>query len=418
VRLLLLLVCACGNGSNESPLTGDGAVDAPDEIDAFVAPITVTALDHYGSQPHLPLKNAIVQFVAPDGTVQTTSTNNFGVASAIAPPNTTVLLFQKGELNYPLVKVFVGANPGDEIAIGRYSREAFIDIGDVTFDLPAATDATNYKLSLSCGRRIGGFDRQLMMRVTDCAAHQTATAVGWAEAPGGVVIGGASVMTGLNLATLVGTTVTMPAYGATTSVSGSMVNVPATATDVSWNAFFYKNNDRMLVTWGGSTQASATVPVFDVGDRAVSALAFKLPGFERSYYYENHPSQVSSVTLDGAGMIRPFANLAYDKATNSVTWNEATVGQAPTIVSFHMMTHINGTTKMYLHLHAPYDPARKITLPQLPAELAIGANETVTLLGKFQAMAGKSYSDMLEIVDTSALVEHDPTFTGQLWMVR
>ena len=72
-----------------------------------------------------------------------------GVATAIEPDGTTVVVYQTGDGGYPLVKSFADAQPGDSINAGSWPQQAFPVLGDIQLSVPAVVGAGSYAATIA-----------------------------------------------------------------------------------------------------------------------------------------------------------------------------------------------------------------------------------------------------------------------------
>jgi hypothetical protein len=384
-------VAACGTGH------------AFDELPPDAAPITVTVYDNYGPDPaYPPYAGVTVDFLAPDGSVQHATTDASGVAVASSPAGTTVLVHVHDELG-PLIKAFLGAVPGDAILAGKWAQQAFDDLGDITFELPTHSGAALYGVTVSCGpssTTLGG--AMHVLHVTGCADVGNATATAWGVDANGALVTGASLLTGLDLATLVGTTVTMPAYDAApATITAELANLP---TSGSWDAEYFAGADLMpfavdatsTVAPGGTTQLA----MLGVGDRTISAV------FAGPVHCEDAiAARATDVQLDFADAIRSITSPTFDPATQTLGWTEG-VGAPPTIVHAILIGSVGR-----VDVHAPYTGA-SIALPDL------GITSVQHLEVKGQIAGDESYDEILQTCDTHPGFDPvgDPSFVGRLWI--
>jgi hypothetical protein len=125
----------------------------------------------------------------------------------------------------------------------------------------------------------------------------------------------------------------------------------------------------------------------------------------------------SPFVFDAADMIRGIRGSSYDAATNSVRWEEDTIGQPAMLVNARLTLNFTDR-RLAIELHAPRDPSLAIKLPPLPPEVSLGPTDFVVVDLFAQTIAGKTYSEMLTDVDTNHAftpVFWDSAFAGKVF---
>jgi hypothetical protein len=384
----------------------DAAVDSGVDAEPIFEATRVIVYDRDGMTL---LPDTLVHFIAPDGHVKTAMTDGEGIAGASTPPDSTIVVFGRDESQlHPLLKIYVQTQPGDTIVSGR-RRPSLPATEQVTYELPNFNGAAGYRLNVACALPAFSSQRQITVALSPCPAPRRA--IGWAVDGAGAPISGPS----LGPAGSGGTIVQMAAYqtaGFQAPIAGTFTNIPAFATDATWTIRTFVGLD-VLATEATAPVATQQQTIFSNGEWGVSSLTYRPFGFG--------PVRLDRVTLNGVGdfqvdaanLPRGIRNAAYDQATNSITWEEDTVGQPSTIV--HALVISVGRVQM--QVHAPYSATRSITLPPLPPEVALGPSDPVQLDLKTQAIVGKSYAEMLSFTDTNndfTPVYWDPGFEGMV----
>jgi hypothetical protein len=411
----LLVVAACSRPTPlavDAQLGGDSAeADAGTDaaIDAAVGPIAITVFT-YGD-PTVPLANAKVEFQA--GTTQTVMTDINGVATAIAPAGTTVVVYQTGEGGYPLVKSFADAQPGDSINAGGWPQQTFPALGDIQFSVPPVVGASSYSATISCAA--GSNPATLRAHVLNCPNAHDAIAFAWALDDQGRVTGAWSMLQHIDLAAVVGTTVTLPSLaGVLVPVTAEISNLPPGSTNLEWEESYFLASDRTVSSYASSLPPS--LQLLELGDRSQSTFHFTPPGFDAIRYDRVDASRIADFQLDATSAVRAVTNVHFDVPTRSIHWTESTSGTPAALLNVTMSVSSAGHTKVEIQLHAPHGAS--IPLPTLPQELTPVLGDSVILSSQFQSIQGMSYDASMQVVDTHpgfTPIFWDPTFVGAIW---
>jgi hypothetical protein len=390
------LVVGCGV-TDESTGVTIGALDGTIRVTAY----------HWASE--VPFAGTEVQFIAPDQSVQTVVTDADGVAEAVSPPNTRVVVFQDGErTGSPLVRVFEAAGPGDHIIAGRRAPMAFAELGTVRFSMPPRIGWNHpqgivyYALHISCSPDNGVWlEPARDMRVVDCAHATNATAVGWVEDGSGVLLTGPSVLRNLDLTAHVGETIRMPAYEPKlATATGQFVNTPP-GTRLLWQTESYYGDDPTLFAYGSTFDAQPDVvntrPSLGVGDRTLSSVQFFSSFYTNVYHLRADAGFAASYVLDADASHRmqhvTFAD--FSAYSQTVTWHPASDG-LPASMVYVYLTIFTPDGRLYrIELYTPGD-ATSVTLPALPPSVTPQLNDAVFKSAVFYRVSNETYSQWLQ----------------------
>lgn len=379
--------------------------------------IRVTAYD--SNNPDLPLPSATVQFIAPDHSIQTVTTDANGFAQAWSPANTTVVVIQTGGGSVPRVRIFEQTMPGDAIIAGYRVKQAFQTLGDIDFTLPVVSDTTQVTLTVSCG-----FPQQLtqntfVVHAVKCPNVADATAVATTSDQVGNPLSGASTVRHLDLTALVGGTVTLPAYDAApVTITSNFQNVPANAIMTEWETAYFFAGDPKVDSYANASPASAQKQLAAVGDRTLSTYLFQVPGYNGVNYSRVEIGQTTTFAVDASQTIRPILMPHYDKPGNAAAWTESTVGRQATIVTAIVLVSNNAGGKVQIELHAPHGATNSLAIPTLPAALQIGLGDNVSVQIIGQIFEGASYDTLIQTIDSNpgfTPIFWDPSFVGAVW---
>jgi hypothetical protein len=416
---LVVVSSGCGHSGPDEVPTPDAPSDGAIPPDG--PQFALTTIIVYDSGGLMPLAGTTVHFVAPDLTINVVQTDIEGVAHSSVPPGSTAIVFQEDGIG-PLVKVFAGTSPGDIIISGRRRPEAFPALGDVTFQLPSFPNAQGYRLDLSCANPASSTTPQITVQPLMCPEIHTATAVAWATDINGAPISGPSVFRNFNLAGFAGSQAQMPSYDASQAftMTSSFTNVPANATEATWTERFFVGTN-VLTSEASATLPATQLPMFAVVDWGISSLSYRPAGFGVVRVDQTETSGVSSpFAFDANAMIRGIRNGSYNAATDSIRWEEDTLGQPAVLVN--ALLRLNLTNRhLDIELHAPRDPSLAIKLPPLPPEVSLGPTDVVIVDLIAQTIAGKTYSEMLTDVDSNNAftpVYWDSAFAGKVLEAR
>jgi hypothetical protein len=416
---------ACGGGQDVIPDA------APDAADASVAGL-IRAFVYDSQTGHDLEAGRKVEFVSPDGTIQTLYTDTHGLAEAICLPNTTVVVQAKGDIGEPVLEVFGGTTPGETIIVGRQPPNTAgtgLPVGDVTFTVPDFSGAARYEIHTSCELASYQTGTSLRVEVTACASMTSAHVVAWATDGNGVPISGPSVMENVDLSQAIGTTVTMPAYAAgPLATTATVASLPA-GLETRWELARHYGVDPTRFWFVRSTPSpSATLPVVSqpIGDRMhVNVVLAPPPSPSGDHIeqviFDSFAAPVDAIEVDGAAMIRPVTNPVYDRAQRRVRWTEGPGRPAVMINSSIRVTTPIRSQKVRLELHMPHDGTASFELPPLPPELEPATGDELTIYLKMQIVEGQSYHDMIQTIDTdlsNTPVLFDPMFVGESWIAR
>ena len=388
-------------------LMGCGVTDAS-STSALEGTIRLSAYQ-FGSD--IPLAGVEVQFIAPDQSVQTTVTDANGLAEAVSPPNTRVVVFQPAA-----VRIFDAANPGDHITTGLHTAPFDEMLGYIFFQMSPrpgwqmSNDAgIHYGLHVSCTHDFPmDWSASRSVLVEDCAHATNATAVGWIEDRDGNLLTGASVLRGLDLTANVGETIRMPAYSPKlATASGQFINTPPD-TRLLWQTESYYGNDPTAFAYGSTFEPQRDVvntrPSLGIGDRTVSSLSLTSSasfstvsniqieaGFAASYFVDASASR----RMHHIGL-EPFN--AY---TQSIVWRPASDGQPPTMVYMRLHVFDFAASRQYqIELYTPGD-TYSVTLPALPPAFTPQLNTSnVHIRAGFYRISNETYSEWLQVHST------------------
>lgn len=395
--------------------------DGIDTVESRVdAPIHVTVYRHNGNAGET-LAGATVEFVAPDGSTVTETTDANGVADAISPAGTTVVVYQAGDgPTQRFVKVFNEAQPGDSIIAGLRREEFFDFLPEVSFQIPKRHGASTYQFVVSCGLNNRLTSGTHVAQVTACPMATNATAIAYPLDANFAPMGVASIVRGLDLTALGGTTVKMPQYKrGDLDITAQLSNIPAGATSVQWSSINHYGDETRAFANVSTSAANglnaAQIP--DVGDRTSTTIAFDPAGYRNVRVDDVATTRVRNFVLDASQTIRPAQDATFDAATQTITWTEAPYGRAGTFATFQLLARDFSGKDVRIDLHAPTD-STSVTLPTLPPELTPLASDQLMLSGFALLIEGQTYAQYMPLIDTQpgySPVGWDPTFRGRVW---
>jgi hypothetical protein len=326
-----------------------------------------------------------------------------------------VIIFQDGSANHPLVKVFAHAMPGDSIRAGALPVQAFPRLGDITFAPPTFAGAARYQIEVSC--QVAVVPGVLTLHVVDCPTAHDATAAAWAVDNAGNPISGPSTLAHLDLASLVGTTVTMPAYtGTPATITGVFSNTPADSIGVGWGASYFMASDVAITAFAASSPPSAQMQLVAVGDHTRTSFSFQPHVSDPIRCDQIVAGRLAQVDVDAASGLSSLYNVHFDVGRATIKWTESTPRTSPTIVDAIVVVTTNGQPKVEIHVHAPYNAAG-LPLPQLPPALTANVNDQVSVQATFQTVVGASYDTLIQTIDSypGFMPVNDPSFVGTVW---
>lgn len=388
-------------------LVGCGVTDVS-STSALEGTIRLTAYE-YGT--NIPLPGFEVQFIAPDQSVQTTVTDANGLAEAVSPPNTRVVVFQDRA-----VRIFDAANPGDHIRTGLHTAPFEQVLGYVYFDMSPRPGwqmshdlPVYYGLHLSCTHDYTmDWSASRSVRVEDCAHATNATAVGWIEDETGKLLTGASVLHGIDLTANIDETIRMPAYSPKlATASGQFINTPPDE-GLVWATESYFGDDPTVfasgVTYAPQPNVVNTRPSLGIGDRTASYLSFSLPiSFTPLYNIQVEAGFAASYFVD-ASASRRMQHLSLDSFnayTQSIAWRPQSDGQPPTMVYILLYVFDHAADRQYqIELYTPGD-TYSVTLPALPPAFTPQLNtSSVHKRAGFYRISNETYSEWLQVHST------------------
>jgi hypothetical protein len=412
------LVTACHGGH---PATVDGGGDGSvtdaahdgvvDTIDApRRGPITVTVYgDGQDRNPGVLVPGASVYFVEPDQTVTNITTGTDGVATAQEPDNTTVWIVHHDSTSSYYIETYEGLLIGDSI-IGGDPKPlgANTVVGNAYVAFPSFSDATSYKLAVSC---VGGYTPSSSSPIAPsfvaCPQEMSANAIVWATDSTGNL--GYTMATGVDLTahTSASTALTLPAFQAGSTIGVTFTNLPSSMGESDADIYvrhtsgtdptILQNVELRESTLTGTMTASDVIA--PVGDQTRVQGIVNIGAYEYGYNYDvTVPGVQSSVTIDASTMVHPVIahTWQYDSASRSITWTQHAFGVDPTVVQSGMSWNLGPSVAW--RLIAPYEGAPSLTLPPFPPALAglmLSPSDAVYKQVDLTSYAGKTYHDVV-----------------------
>jgi hypothetical protein len=383
--LVVVSLCACG--SSHSPIvpdagSGSNHVDAPSghkdapSVDAANSRITVTVYgDGTDAAAGTLVTGVSVYFTAPDATVQVATTGSDGVASVEAPNGAAALVARQYSATQWSLTTFVGLVGGDSIVAGISTPTPNpASLGSITFSLPAQASAQSYEMLVSCASTVTNAQPSISVPVTGCANDTAANAVGVALGSNNVPLA-YTFLSGQNLSTLVGTTVTMPAFQSVATVSGTFTNLPSTTSSVLFKTSYHTATDPVVYGFasvtgapsGGSLDLSSAIVPF--GGQTHFSIVLTETGYATIGYIEDDTTQEASLALDASGMITPSTGGTYGSANDEVTWTEAATGVVTNFVDASIAWMHDGIVVGY-EFASPRGATAEVPVPPLPSALS------------------------------------------------
>jgi hypothetical protein len=352
---------------------------------------------------------ASVYFVEPDQTVTNVTTGTDGVATAQEPDNTTVWIVHHDNTSNYYIETYEGVLIGDSI-IGGDPRPLGADtvVGNAYVAFPSFSDATSYKLAVSCvGGYTPGSSSPIAPSFVACPQEMSANAIVWATDSMGNL--GYTTATGVDLTahTSASTALTLPAFQPGTTVGVTFTNLPSSMgeSDADISARYTSGTDPTILqnvelresTLTGTM--TATDVIAPVGDRTrVQGLVY-IGANAYGYNYDATMAGVqSTVTIDASTMVHPVVahSWTYDSASSSITWVQQPFGVDPTIVQSSMTWNLGPFVAW--HLTAPYAGSPSLPLPPFPAALAslsLSPSDAVFKQVDLTSYAGHAYHDVV-----------------------
>jgi len=390
-------------------------------------PISAVVYKHGGDENGIPAvePNVRVDFIAPDDSVQTVFTDANGIASAVSPAGTRVVVYQMTLDHHRLVRVFYATQPGDDLVVGLLKRNSYPTLGTVHFSIPKRSPNALYRLQVSCGgfRSSGGNMQDVT--VIPCPQATNATAVAYAFDPNtGEILSGPSVKRGLDLTQLVGTTVHMPGYARQPStVTGTFLRIPTGAFS-SWQTSYYFDDDPQIFANSGGPffnpgdPATLSYEIEGVGNRTINAAQYELSNVSYVGQILVENQRTSNYVFDGSNTVRSVGDGNYDFATKTFHWTEG-AGRQATLMQIRVVVSNFTPNDWQIELYAPGD-VTSLTLPQLTPEVTpVAGNRVSGSLHAYQ-VTGESYDSLLEQSSSRWLLGPNewPGFTGSVWFAN
>ena len=394
---------AAGSGGSDAVAIPDGLDGAPD---APRGTITVTVYgDNVDRGPGELVPGADVYFVAPDGMTTHVTTGVDGIATAQEPDNTTVWIAHHNSSAYA-IETYEGVQVGDSIIGGDpVAPGPDTDVGTAYIAFPSFSDATAYKLALSCTSGTTGSSSPLSNAFVGCAQEMAANAIVWATDSMGNL--GYTSATGVDLTahTSAGTALALPAFQPGASLGVTFTNLPFQLGESSADIFARYTygtdpTNLQVIELAEDTLTdtmTSSAPIAPFGDHTrVNGLVYIGANAYALNYDGTTPALVSSVTIDASTMVHPAKTWTYDSVTNSVTWTQLAIGVNPTVVRSTL--NWNNSPSVNWYVTAPYSGSPSLALPAFPTELislTYPPKDATFKQVDLTSYAGKTYHDIL-----------------------
>jgi len=392
----------------------DAAHDAASAVDTIDATprglITVTVYgDGVDRNPGSPVPGANVYFVEPDHTVTNITTGMDGVATAQEPDNTTVWIVHRDGSSSYYIETYEGVLIGDSITGGDPTPlGADTVVGAAYVAFPSFSDATTYKLAVSCvGGYTPGSSSPIAPNFVACPKETTANAIVWATDSMGNL--GYTTATGVDLTahTSASTALTLPAFQPGSTIGVTFTNLPSSMgeSDADIYARYTSGTDPTILqnvelrenTLTDTMTASDSIAPF--GDRTrVQGLVY-ISAYAYAYNYDSTTAGLqSSLTIDASTMVHPLVahTWLYDSASTSITWTQLAFGVDPTVVQSYMSWNLGPSVAW--RLTAPYAGGPSLPLPLIPSALASlmsSPSDAVYKEVDLTSYAGEVYHDVV-----------------------
>ena len=411
VVVVLVLVAACHSnhpamgdaqaGGSDATASPDGALDAPRGT------ITVTVYgDGVDRGPGEIVPGADVYLVAPDGTTTHVTTDANGVATAQEPDDTTVWIVHQSISSSFSIETYEGVQIGDSIVGGDpVAPGSDTAVGTAYIAFPSFSDATVYKLALSCTSGASGNSSPLSKPFVACAQEMAANAIVWATDSMGNL--GYTSASGVDLTahTTAATALALPAFQPAASLGVTFTNLPFQLGESSSDMFARYTNgtdptNLQVIELAEDTLTdtmTSSAPIAPFGDHTrVSGLVYVGAHGYALDYDGTTPALVSSVTIDASTMVHPAKTWSYDAGTSSITWTQLTIGVDPSVVQSSLSW--NSDPFVSWHLTAPYSGGPSLALPAFPSDLSSltrAPSDAAFKQVDLTSYAGKTYHDIL-----------------------
>ena len=381
---------------------------APDVTDARTrGPITARVYgDGVDFPAGMPLAGAEVFFVEPDGTVTDVVTGLDGIATVIAPDNTTLWILHRDSSTIDFIETYEGAQIGDSL-IGGDPTPPATDIvgGEEYFAFSALDGATPYYLTMSCSTGSPGSTSPIWANFVPCPQETTANAVlTGTDISGNFEYTSASAID-LTAHTSPSTALTLPQFRPGATIGVTFTNLPSSLgeSQAALRAIYRSGADPTAlqnVQVNESTSSdtmSASVSIAPVGDQTEVYGTVDVGRSAYAYTYDaTMAGQQTSVMIDASTMVHPAKTWQYDAGTTSITWTQDAFGVDPTVVSSSLSW--NAGPQVTWRVMAPYAGSAKLALPSIPPALADvipSPSDAVFKQIDLTSYAGKSYHDVL-----------------------
>ncbi len=354
-----------------------------------------------------PLGDARVYFIAPDGTSQLLITGVDGLATAISPAGTVVMIEHRDADLERFLYAYEEVMPNDTITNGApaTSSDDTCLPGASTVTFPAYAGATTYVVDASCSSGTRGPETTLpiLCVIDDCPQLHAASLLVSAKDANGDAIGYASV-TDIDLAQHLDAShpIAFPALQPAAPLTATITGLPATM-GMELTAWYLRANDPThfsAIDVPGDisgTTATASAPVASFGDLTHAGAHFELATFAALDYTVTFGQRESAIAIDASTSVHPAHGTSYDNTAHTVTWLEGSEGTSTDAVASIALrwTTTTGIDTTMLVL-APHGPLPTVVVPVLPPDLAAVLAPTVVQVGvTLRNYVGKTYRDVL-----------------------
>ncbi|HUJ62738.1 MAG TPA: hypothetical protein VLX92_29750 [Kofleriaceae bacterium] len=416
----LLVVAACHHGNPATPDASGGqdatAVDAAQDATTDSAgcvscgAITVTV---YGGvivgRSGTLLANIPVYFVWPDQTTHEVTTGSDGVATAVAPDDTEVVIVYEQSSTAYAFDVYEGLLVGDSFVEGDPDPPGSGTVQATPyFTCPAWNDATTCIVRASCtGGTQGPPGAGLPADALGCAQFDAANAVAYATDSQGNM--GYASLTGIDYATANGAAnpVVFPAFQPAGTLGVTVTGLPAAGNkDLELDGRYTIGSDPTIlgsidVSGGGaSTTQSVTGAIPPFGDHTsiLAHVTLESTSYSRIDYTQHLAQLVTTAPIDATQMVHPAFDSHWDSVKAVVSWLEDTaIGTDPTTVTASIAWMTSNGYSVGMAIYAPHSTTSSIAIPKLPADYSQMATPLQVLVQQvtLQSFVGKTYHDGL-----------------------
>ena len=363
-------------------IAGDAGPDGP-PADATEGAVTITVVGDDGDPapqtPGMPRAGVDVYFVRPDGATQKVTTGADGVASAtIVTGSAAIVARQDDTLD---ATIYLDLAPGMTITAG--ARPLLVrpePIGSVTFTMTPVAGASFYNLNRTCAAGFPSGSNGTMTGpfAPGCAQIANTTVVMTAHGNTGQLLEYAQ-KTGVDVPTVLGTTVALDANATPVAAPATYSNIPAAVESIRSRTELMEAGTVLAVAEANASTGGASTVTVDrvtapVGNQTLHQTIYGAT--DSDVISVRHRVRVASReltrTFDVGANLLPFSTRpTWDPVAGSITWTLSGGGTGRRADAFYARGNYPLPSKRSVSVTVIGDGARtSVTLPPLPAELA------------------------------------------------